>query len=171
MSGVLSADIEEVILRINMEALCANQRMLGIVRGVAAVLGLDERRLVRHAAWLADACVMYGECARDMEMAVDDAVERIGGILADGDAWDAYSASQAPSAYRYAAAVAVWLYLHAAYLGAYIPAGHPLFSDDAAAAVARFLASRAAGPTIAEAVRRALRALERARRTAHPLRG
>jgi len=91
-----------------------------------------------------------------MDMAVEDAVERIGDILADGDAWDAYSESQAPSAYKYAAAVAIWLYLHGAYLGSYIPAGHPLFSDAAASAVARFLASRAAGPTIAEAVRRAL---------------
>jgi len=45
--------MEEVILSINMEALSANPRMLGIVRGVAAVLGLDERRLMRHAAWLA----------------------------------------------------------------------------------------------------------------------
>jgi len=168
VSDVLSADIEEEILRINMEALYANQHMLGIVRGVAAMLGLDERRLMRHTAWLADACVMYSDCSRDMEMAVNDAVERIGGILADGDAWDAYSASQARSAYRYAAAVAIWLYLHAAYLGAYIPAGHPLFSDAVAAAVARFLASRAAGP-IAEAVRRALRESERARRIAYSL--
>jgi len=170
VSEILSADIEEAILSINMEALYANQHMLGIVRGVAAMLGLDERRLMRHAAWLADVCVMYSECARDMEMAVNDAVERIGDILADGDAWDAYSTSQAPSAYRYAAAVSIWLYLHAAYLGAYIPAGHPLFSDAVAAAVARFLASRAAGPTIAEAVRRALRESERARRTVYPLR-
>jgi hypothetical protein len=164
MSAVLSADIEEEILRDLIEALYANPHMLGIVRGAAAMLGLDERRLARHAAWLAGMCVMYGECSRGMEMSVEDAVERIGDILADGDAWDAYSASQAPSAYKYAAAVAVWLYLHAAYLGSYIPAGHPLFSDAVASAVARFLATRAAGPTTAEAVRRALSRSERARR-------
>jgi shikimate kinase len=156
VSNIVSDDAEGVIVIDLIEAVSSNPLMLNMVRGVAAMLGLDELSLARHAAWIAGVYAIHGEHHRDMEEVIEDVTERIGVILADGGAWDAYSALQAPSAYKYAAAVAVWLYLHAEYLGSYISSSHPLFSDEVAAAVARFLASRVAGPTIAKAVRKAL---------------
>ena len=115
-----------------------------LIRGVALILELDEDKLAREAAKIADVCLAEDCLKRDEDLMVESIVESIMEILADTGAWDEYHVERAPSAYRYAAAVALWLKMMAMYVGDRIPVSHPLFSDAVAAAIARFLATHVA---------------------------
>jgi len=126
-----------------------------VAAGVAKMLGLDEGVLLREVVGLGG-CVATGNCAeRDERLAVRNAVRRIVEVFGDPGAWDEYSASPGPSAYRFAAAVALWLLLSRYHHGGYIRLDCPAFSEGVAAAVAQFLATRYAVP-IAEAIRQAV---------------
>ena len=115
-----------------------------LIRGIASVLELDEDKLAWELSKLTGIC-LFEQCnKRDEDLTIEDLVERITDILSDAGAWDEYYVERAPSAYRYAAAVALWLDMMAMYVGSHIPVTHPLFSDAVAAAVARFLATRVA---------------------------
>jgi hypothetical protein len=147
--------VEEVI-RQKMENV--GDEVCNVVRGVAALLRLDEEKLLREVLKL-ESCIVEQCAGQDERLAVESMVERIADILADHGAWDEYHADGAPSAYRYAAAVALWMLL-ARHLGGLIRSGCPLFDRDVAAAVALFFATRYAKP-IADALSRALRNIER----------
>jgi len=114
------------------------------VRGIASILELDVDKLVWEVAKLGDVCLVRKCPKQDEELMIEGLVERVTDILADAGAWDEYHAERAPSAYRYAAAVALWFDIMGTYVGGHIPVSHPLFSDAVAAAIARFLATHVA---------------------------
>ena len=123
--------------------------------GVAKMLWLKEDVLLREVVKLGG-CFAADNCAeRDERSAVRNVVRRIIEVLSDHNAWDEYSASPGPSAYRFAAAVVLWLLLSRYHHGGYIRLDCPAFSEGVAAAVAQFLATRYAVP-IAEAIRQAV---------------
>ncbi len=153
------SEIDELMLGIWLEN--ANSAIWRIVDGISALLELDKDELVRYMPkFLPPSLLQDRRHRQDAALAVEDAVERIADMLADHEAWDSYHASRAPSAYRYAAAVASWMYLHSEHLGTAIPLDCPLFSEKVKAAVAEFLATKVARP-IAESIPR--RGAERCR--------
>ncbi len=151
---VIKEVVEEVI-RIKKEALRNNDVVERVTHGVALLLGLDKDRLLEEVLKL-EGCLVE-QCTRQDEIvAIEDRVERIAEILSDAESWDAYSSSPGPSAYRYAAAVVLWLLLAKYHLGGLIRSDCPVFDDAVAATIAHFLASRYAKP-VADALDRALR--------------
>ncbi len=153
------SEIDELMLGIWLEN--ADSAMRRIVNGVSALLELDKGELVRYMPkFLPPSLLQDRRRRQDVALAVEEAVERIAEALADHEAWDSYHASRAPSAYRYAAAVAAWMYMYSEHLGAAAPLGCPLFSEKVKAVVAEFLATKVARP-IAESIPR--RGAERCR--------
>ena len=146
-------EIEEEILETWLEA-ASNVIIWRFINGVSAMLELDRGKLIKYMPKFLPSSLLQDTRRRE-DVALTDAIVRIVEALVDHDAWDAYSASRAPSAYRYAAAVASWLYLLADRLGSDIPLGCPLYDIRVKAAVAEFLANRVAYP-IAEALKEAL---------------
>jgi hypothetical protein len=140
--------IEEVIKQ-KMENV--DNEIRSVVRGVAALLGLDEDRLLKEVLRL-EGCIVERCIRQDERLAVEDMVERIAEILVDHSAWDEYYTERAPSAYRYAAAVALWMLFARYHLGGLVRSDCPLFGNDVAAAIAMFLATRYAKP-IADTLR------------------
>jgi len=121
-----------------------NESIMRLIRGVASILEIDADKLAWEVAKLGDVCLADRCLKQDEDLMVESIVESIMDILADAGAWDEYYAVRAPSVYRYAAAVTLWIRMMGAYVGDRIPVSHPLFSDAVAAAVARFLATRVA---------------------------
>jgi hypothetical protein len=148
MNGQTQSEMDEIVREVTEEKLKyirKNESLMRLIRGVATILGLNEGRLAWEVAKLGDDCLATEVCIRrDEELMVESIVERITDILADAGAWDEYHVERAPSAYRYAAAVALWLAMYKYYVGDRIPLSHPLFSDAVAAAIARFLATHVA---------------------------
>ena len=153
-----SSDVMEEIRR---EVIAAKMELLDksiipVVRGVAQLLELDESLLLREVLLLEGGCLAV-ECyyKQDEIIGTEDLIERIVKILVDHEAWDSYSAFRAPSAYRYAAAVVLWLLLARFRLGGLVRSDCPLFSDSVAAAITWFIATRVAKP-ISDALGRVL---------------
>ncbi len=173
MSIEIEKEIEEEVLDMWLEAVRDNVVVWRIVNGVAAMLELDRGELIKYMPkLLPDNLLLDTRHRRDLDLAIKDAVESIVNTLIDHEAWDAYSASRAPSAYRYAAAVVSWLYLLASYAGI-MPSDCPLFSTRIRAAVAEFLATRVAysiadtlRETLIDVVERWIRSLPPERREA-----
>jgi len=128
----------------------ADGAMLRFVDGVSAILGLRRDELIRYVPEFLPAPLLCGG-PRGRQDAAEDAVERIAEVFSDHEAWDSYHASHAPSAYRFAVAVASWMYLLAYHYGSTMPAGCALFSEAVRAAVVEFLSTRVARP-ISDAV-------------------
>ena len=149
----LKKDVDEIVLEIWLEH--ANGAVLRFVDGVSAILGLDRGELIKYMPKFLPASLLHDTSRlRDVAFASSDAVERIAEMFSDHDAWDLYYASHAPSAYRFAAAVASWMYLFAYHYGGTIPISCALFSEAVRAAVIEFLTTRVARP-ISDAVARA----------------
>ena len=138
-------EIKEETIRMRMEYV-SNAALMRFVRGVATMLELDLEQLVRYVAELSPYCIFDNCLIHDVKFALEDSVMRIYSILNDTDAWDAYSVSPGPSAYRYAATVALWFYLYAEFVGGHILLSCPLFGHRVAAAITEFLATRTAYP-------------------------
>jgi len=155
MSIEIEKEIEEEVLDMWLEAVRDNVVVWRIVNGVAAMLELDRGELIKYMPkLLPDNLLLDTRHRRDLDLAIKDAVESIVNTLIDHEAWDAYSASRAPSAYRYAAAVASWLYLLASYAGI-MPSDCPLFDMRIKAAITEFFATKVAYP-IADALEETL---------------
>jgi hypothetical protein len=130
---LLKKDVDEIMLEMWLEH--ANGAVLRFVDGVSAILGLDRGELIKHMPKFLPVSLLH-DGLRDVAFAVEDAVERIAEMFSDHDAWDLYYASHAPSAYRFAAAVASWMYLLAHHYGGTIPISCALFSKAVRAAAA-----------------------------------
>jgi len=148
---LLKKGVDEIMLEIWLEH--ADGAVLRFVDGISAILGLDRDKLIEYMPKLLPVSLLH-DGLRDVAFAAEDAVERIAEMFSDHDAWDLYYASRAPSAYRFAAAVASWMYLFAYHYGSTVPVGCALFSEAVRAAVAEFLSTRVARP-ISDAVARA----------------
>lgn len=138
-------EIREEIIASKMEVL--DKSIMRIVRGVAQLLELDEDRLLREVLLVESGCLAV-ECyyKQDEVIGTEDAIERVAKILSDHGAWDEYSSSHAPSAYKYAATVVVWMLLAERRVGNLIRVDCPLFSDSVTAAVMWYLITRVAKP-------------------------
>jgi hypothetical protein len=167
------ADVNEIVYE-NWDRTARSNVTIGrVVRGVAAMLNVSEGELMRHVAKVLPACLV-GSCPRQDEvLALQDALERIYGALLDPDAWNAYADRPGPSAMRYAAAVAAYLYLLAEYYGSLIPLDCPLYHPRVASLILVFLTTRQApsGSTVRDAIMDAAIEIERrsGRRVADPL--
>ncbi len=128
----------------------ADGAVLRFVDGVSAILGLRRDELIRYMPEFLPASLLY-DGPRGRQDAAEDAVMRIAEVFSDHEAWDSYYASYAPSAHRFAAAVASWMYLFAYYYGGAVPTSCTLFSEAVRAAVAEFLTTKTARP-ISDAV-------------------
>jgi hypothetical protein len=137
-------EVEEIVYRDWEEAARGNAALSRIVRGVAAMLGIDEGELRRHVSKVLSRCLLDGCPRQDTVLALASAVERIYDALLDPDAWNAYADRPGPSALRYAAAVAAYMYLLAEQHGGLVPLGCPLFGPRAASLILVFLATRQA---------------------------
>ncbi len=154
MNGQISYQDDEITREVTEEKLKSlrkSESILRLIRGMALILGLDEDRLAYEVAKLGDDCLAEDCLEQDEDLMVESIVEGITDILADAGAWDEYYIERAPSAYRYAAAVVLWLLMCMYHVGGRIPVTHPLFSDAVAAAIAHFLSTRVAKP-IADAL-------------------
>jgi len=145
-------EIEREVLDAWLRVANDNVAIWRIINGVAGILGLSKKELIKYMPKFLPLSLLY-DAKRREELAIKDAVERIAETLSDHEAWDAYSASRAPSAYRYAAAVASWLYLLAEQGG--VSLSCPLYDVRVKAAVIEFLTTREAYP-IADALRETL---------------
>ncbi len=154
MSGAvlspMTTEVEKIVLEMWLEAARDNVTVWRVINGVAEMLGLRKDELIRYLPKFLPISLL--QVNSDVRLGLEDAVVLITDTLIDSEGWDAYHESHAPSAYRHAAAVVAWLYLYAEHLGATIPRNCLLFSDNIAAAVAKFLATKVARP-IADAVR------------------
>jgi hypothetical protein len=130
----------------------ADRAVLRFVDGVSAILGLRRDELIRYMPEFLPASLLY-DAPHSRQDAAEDAVERIAEVFSDHEAWDSYYASYAPSAYRFAAAVASWMYLFAYHYGNTIPTSCTLFSEAVRTAVVEFLTTKTARP-ISDAVAR-----------------
>jgi len=142
--GATEKEIEEEILETWLEA-ASNVIIWRFINGVSAMLELDRGELIKYMPKFLPPSLLQDTRRRE-DVALTDAITRIAETLADHDAWDAYSASRVPSTYRYAAAVASWLYLLATSYGGVIPLDCPLFDRRVVAAVTEFLATKVAYP-------------------------
>jgi hypothetical protein len=140
MSVDAEKEIEAEILNEWLEVAKNNVVIWRIVDGIAGMLMIDKNELIKYMPkFLLDPSLQD-------DIALEDAIVRIAETLADYEAWDAYHESLAPSAYRYATAVAAWLYLFATSYGGDIPLGCPLFDRRVVASITEFLATRTAHP-------------------------
>jgi len=97
-----------------------------IAQGVGMLLELsDTERLTKYAIDL---------------LISKDALQNIYETLQDSEWWD-YGMLGSTSTYYYAAGVVAWLYLYKQHLYKKGPKNCPLFSDDVAAAVLKYLAT------------------------------
>jgi hypothetical protein len=111
-----------------------------IASGVAALLGLEDRgELLKHVAEFLPPVLLRNATLRELLPALRGAVSRVATELFKTDMWDGRA-----SPYRYATAIAAWLFLYSEYCDAYIRGNCPLFSDRVASEVLRFLATRRA---------------------------
>jgi len=140
----ITDEIVRTVTEMKLKSIRSNKSIMRLIEGVASALELDEDKLAWEVARIGDICLVEQCNKHDEDLMIEDLVERITDILADAGAWDEYHVERAPSAYRYAAAVVLWLYMSEMYVGGRIPASHPLFSDAVAAAVGRFLATEVA---------------------------
>jgi len=147
-------EIEEEILRIWLEVAKDNVVIWRLIE-VADILRLDKNELIRYLPKFLSVTLLQNSERHDVKLAIEDAVVKIANTLGDYEAWDSYSASRAPSAYKYAAAVVSWLYLLATNYGSYIPLSCPLFDRRVIAAITEFIATMVAYP-VHEALREAL---------------
>jgi hypothetical protein len=147
---IIPDDVIKEVIRIKEEELARSNDIIKVVHAVATLLGLDEKTLLQEVLKL-EGCLVERCTRQDEALAVEDMVERVAEILSDHEAWDSYSSSKAPSAYKYATAVVLWLLLTAYHYGGLIRTDCPVFSDSVAAAIMRFLATRQAAP-VAEAL-------------------
>jgi len=143
----ITKEIREETIQIRLEYLRANNVAMRLIHGIAVILGLDPQTLEQYVAELSPYCtLLLDHCLKnDIKLSIEDAVERIYVALFDTDAWDAYSSSPGPSAYRFAAAVVLWLYMYEL-VGGYIPRNCPLFDRRVAAAVVDYLVTKVAYP-------------------------
>jgi len=149
---VVEKEIEAEILNEWLEVAKNNVVIWRIIDGVVDMLMIDKNELIKYMhKFLSDSLLQ--DARRDI--ALEDAIMRIAETLMDYEMWDAYHESRAPSAYRYATAVAAWLYLFATSYGGDIPLGCPLFDRRVVASITEFLATRTAH-TIHEALQEAL---------------
>ena len=148
-------EIKEEILNIWLEVAKDNVVVWRLVK-IAEVLGLNEDKLIEYMPEFLSATLLQNSRRHeDVRLAITDAVIKIANTLGDYEAWDSYSASRAPSAYKYAAAVVSWLYLLATSYGGDIPISCPLFDRRVVATITEFLATMVAYP-IHEALNNAL---------------
>jgi hypothetical protein len=147
--------IREEIIASKMEVL--DKSIMRIVQGVAQLLELDVDRLLREVLLVESGCLAI-RCyyKQDEVIGTEDAIERVAKILSDHEAWDAYSSSKAPSAYKYAATVVVWMLLAERRVGNLIRVDCPLFSDSVTATIMWYLITRVAKP-ISDAINDVLR--------------
>jgi hypothetical protein len=166
-------EVDEIVYRDWEETAARNATLERIVRGVAAVLGVDEGGLRGHAAKILSRCLIDGCPRQDEVLALRSAIETIYDTLLDADAWNAYADRPGPPAMRYAAAAAAYMYLLAEYYGALVPLGCPLFHPRVASLVLEYLATRQApaDATVKRAIYDAVIELERrsGRRIRDPL--
>jgi len=148
-------EIEEEILNMWLDDAENNVVIWRIIHGISAMLELDENELIKYMPKFLSSPLLRDTRVRRDQLATTDAIVRIAETLMDYEMWDAYHESRAPSAYRYATAVAAWLYLFATSYGGDIPLGCPLFDRRVVASITEFLATRTAH-TIHEALQEAL---------------
>jgi len=149
-------EIEEEILNMWLDDAENNVVIWRIIDGVSTMLGVNRNEVIKYMPkFLSSPLLRDTRVRRDLELATTDAVLRIAETLMDYEMWDAYHESHAPSAYRYAAAVAAWLYLFATSYGGAIPLSCPLYDTRVRATVAEFLATLIAYP-IYESLHKAL---------------
>jgi hypothetical protein len=148
-------EVEEEVLRIWLEVAKDDVVIWRLIE-VADVLKLNKDELVRYLPkFLSVTLLQNSKRHEDVKLAIESAIIKIANTLGDYETWDSYSASRAPSAYKYAAAVVSWLYLLATSYGSYIPLSCPLFDRRVVAAITEFLATMVAYP-VHEALREAL---------------
>jgi len=138
----IKEEIRNEIIASKMEVL--DKSIMRIIRGVASLLQLDENRLLREVLLIEGGCLTTNCHRQDMVIGTEDVIVRIVEILSDWAAWDEYYV--APSAYRYAAAVVVWMLLAERRVGTLIRIDCPLFSDSVATAIMWYLITRVAKP-------------------------
>ena len=138
------AEVDEIVYRDWEEAARGNATLSRIVSGIATLLELKEGELRRHVAKILPRCLLDDCVRQDMMAALAGTVERIYNALLDPDAWNAYADRPGPSAYRYAAAIAAYMYLLADQVCGLVPPGCPLFGPRVASLILLFLATRQA---------------------------
>lgn len=144
--------VNEIVLETWLEN--ASSDVWRIVSGVATILELDRDELVKYMPKFLPLSLLRDRPRRqDVALAIEDAIEHILETFADHEAWDSYHASRSPSAYKFAAAVATWMYLLAHHYGSNISVDCPLFSEKIKATVAEFLTTKVARP-VSETVAR-----------------
>jgi len=105
----------------------ADGAALRLVDGVSAIVGPRRDGMIRYMPVYLPASLLHDAPRR--RDAAEDAVERIAEAFSDHEAWDTHHASHAPSAYRFAAAAASWMYLLVHHYGSTIPTSCALFSE------------------------------------------